>query len=64
MWQEFINLGMAEDVQGAKEVVTAMHPLGLGRPEDVAAGCLYLASDASRWVTGTELIMDGGLQIS
>ncbi len=63
MWQEFINLGLASDEQEAAEVVTAMHPLGLGRPEDVSAACLYLASEASRWVTGTELILDGGQNI-
>ena len=32
----------------------------LGLPEDVAYGVLYLASDESSWVTGTELIIDGG----
>jgi len=40
----------------------ARHPLGrLGRPEDVAYGVLYLASDESSFVTGSELIIDGGL---
>lgn len=38
----------------------ARHPLGLGTPEDVANGAIYLLSDASRWVTGTSLVMDGG----
>lgn len=37
------------------------HPLGLGTPEDVANGAVYLLSDASRWVTGTSLVMDGGV---
>jgi NAD(P)-dependent dehydrogenase (short-subunit alcohol dehydrogenase family) len=37
-----------------------MHPLGLGSKEDVANACIYLLSDASRWVTGTNLIVDGG----
>ncbi len=37
------------------------HPLGLGTPEDVANAAIYLLSDASRWVTGTTLIMDGGV---
>ena len=37
------------------------HPLGLGAPEDVANAAIYLLSDASRWVTGTTLIMDGGV---
>jgi len=37
-------------------------PMGVkGLPEDIAEGVLYLASDASRYVTGTELVIDGGL---
>lgn len=37
-------------------------PLGrLGRPEDVANACLYLASDAAAFVTGAELAVDGGV---
>lgn len=35
-------------------------PLELGNPEDVANGCIYLLADASKWVTGTNLIIDGG----
>jgi NAD(P)-dependent dehydrogenase (short-subunit alcohol dehydrogenase family) len=36
-------------------------PLGCyGQPEDVAYGVLYLAADESRWVTGSELVIDGG----
>ena len=36
-------------------------PLGRGgKPEDIAYGVIYLASDESSWVTGTELIIDGG----
>lgn len=33
----------------------------VGRPEDVADVCLFLASPAARWVTGTDLIVDGGV---
>jgi NAD(P)-dependent dehydrogenase (short-subunit alcohol dehydrogenase family) len=37
-------------------------PIGFkGVPEDIAAGVLYLASDDSRYVTGTELVIDGGM---
>jgi NAD(P)-dependent dehydrogenase (short-subunit alcohol dehydrogenase family) len=36
------------------------YPLGIGNPEDVANACIYLLSDAARWVTGTNLIVDGG----
>ena len=34
--------------------------LGLGKIEDIANACIYLLSDASKWVTGTNLIVDGG----
>jgi len=40
--------------------VTGLHPLGLGQPEDIANGTAFLLSDASRWVTGADLKIDGG----
>jgi NAD(P)-dependent dehydrogenase (short-subunit alcohol dehydrogenase family) len=40
--------------------IKTMHPLGLGKPEDVANACLFLLSDEARWITGTNLIVDGG----
>ena len=43
--------------------IKSMHPLGLGRTEDVANACIFLLSDASRWITGTNLILDGGYSI-
>ncbi|MEZ5102827.1 MAG: SDR family oxidoreductase, partial [Thermoleophilia bacterium] len=40
----------------------SMHPLGrLGRPRDIADAFVYLASDDACWVTGTALVVDGGL---
>lgn len=37
-------------------------PMGrFGKPIDIAMGCLYLASDESAWVTGSELVIDGGM---
>ena len=40
--------------------IKQLHPLGLGEPGDVANACLFLISDASKWITGTNLIVDGG----
>ena len=49
------------DVEEGKKEVAALHPLGhMGDPDDVAYGILYLASDEAKFVTGTELIIDGG----
>jgi NAD(P)-dependent dehydrogenase (short-subunit alcohol dehydrogenase family) len=39
----------------------ATHPLGFGKPEDVANAAVFLLSGASRWITGTTLVMDGGM---
>jgi NAD(P)-dependent dehydrogenase (short-subunit alcohol dehydrogenase family) len=47
-----------------KEAVIKRHPLGLGQPDDVAAAVTFLLSDGARWITGTELVIDGGLSIN
>ena len=36
------------------------HLLGFGTPEDIANAAAFLLSDASRWITGTTLVVDGG----
>jgi len=41
----------------------AEYPLGFGSSEDVANAAIYLLSDASKWVTGTELLLDGGFTL-
>lgn len=46
-----------------RAVLEGQHPLGLGQTEDVANACIYLLSDASRWVTGQNLVIDGGYTI-
>lgn len=49
------------DPAATLKAVEALHPLGgLGAPEDVAWGAVYLASDEARFVTGSELTIDGG----
>jgi len=46
--------------EDAMQSIKNMHPLGLGKPEDIANVATFLLSDASRWITGTSLIADGG----
>jgi NAD(P)-dependent dehydrogenase (short-subunit alcohol dehydrogenase family) len=36
------------------------YPLGFGRPEDIADAVEFLTSDRARWITGHELVVDGG----
>ena len=60
----FTDTPMTLDIHSRPEVRSyreAETPLGrLGVPEDIAFGILYLASDESSWVTGAELVIDGG----
>lgn len=51
----------ADDVEEARAATAALHPLGhMGDPDDIAYAVLYLASEESKFVTGTELVVDGG----
>jgi 3-oxoacyl-[acyl-carrier protein] reductase len=44
----------------ALDAIAARHPLGLGSADDIAGTYSYLASDASRWTTGSAIVVDGG----
>jgi NAD(P)-dependent dehydrogenase (short-subunit alcohol dehydrogenase family) len=64
----FIDTPMIQDAappeiaEHADQVVAAMTPLGrMGTSEEIAYGALYLASDESSFVTGAELVIDGGV---
>ena len=49
------------NVEEGRKAVDALHPLGhMGEPDDIAWGAVYLASDQAKFVTGSELIIDGG----
>jgi len=58
-----VDTAMVQDLlrSEAMQSIVAAHPLGrVGTSEDIAYGVLYLASDESSFVTGTELVIDGG----
>jgi NAD(P)-dependent dehydrogenase (short-subunit alcohol dehydrogenase family) len=43
-----------------RKVYESKHLLGFGRTTDISNACIYLLADASRWVTGQNLVVDGG----
>lgn len=57
----FLNAGVITEEQLEKE--REKYPMGFGEPSDIANGIIYLLSDASKWVTGTVLTIDGGVTL-
>ncbi|MFU8764272.1 MAG: SDR family oxidoreductase [Haliea sp.] len=58
LWADLESTGAAQE---AYQSVCAAQPTGrIGRPEDVAHGIVYLASDEAAFVNGAELVIDGG----
>jgi NAD(P)-dependent dehydrogenase (short-subunit alcohol dehydrogenase family) len=45
----------------ARAAAEALHLTRLGRPEDIAELALFIASDKAEFMTGTNVVMDGGL---
>jgi NAD(P)-dependent dehydrogenase (short-subunit alcohol dehydrogenase family) len=53
---------LVEDAGESYEALRARQPMGrLGEPEEIAQAVLYLASDAAAFVTGSSLVIDGGM---
>jgi len=58
---EDLGKNSEEGVDAFRKELASRHPVGhVGEPEDIAYGILYLASDESKFVTGSELVIDGG----
>lgn len=63
IWTPMVENYLKEqgDLEAGRKALNDMHPVGhVGEPNDIAYGALYLASDESKFVTGSELVIDGG----
>ncbi|MEI8296072.1 MAG: SDR family oxidoreductase, partial [Alphaproteobacteria bacterium] len=64
IWTPFVESlakQFPEGVEAYRKTLSKLHPLGhVGEPNDIAYGMLYLASDESKLMTGSELVIDGG----
>lgn len=58
--KDLAAIGLAPDEATAEQAFLNAHLIGLGQPSDIANAVRYLASDAARWVTATETVVDGG----
>ena len=63
IWTPMVEKHLASlgDVQEGRKAADSLHPLGhMGEADDIAWGAVYLASDEAKFVTGAELVIDGG----
>lgn len=63
IWTPLVENYLAEqgDVKKGRKALDKAHPIGhVGEPDDIGWGVVYLASNESKFVTGTELVIDGG----
>ena len=59
--EDSVRKGIFKSAAEAQAAYESMHPIGrLGEPQDIAHAVLYLAADASRFMTGAQLVVDGG----
>ncbi len=54
-------MGKMPDEQ--RDAIINAHPLGIGKPENVSSVASFLLSDDASWITGTNIIVDGGLSL-
>ncbi len=59
MYQSF--LAQQSDPEAVNAEIKRMHPLGIGQPEDIGWAAVYLASNESRYTTGTPMLVEGGI---
>jgi NAD(P)-dependent dehydrogenase (short-subunit alcohol dehydrogenase family) len=62
IWTPLVEALLGPDnLREGRQALDARHPLGhVGEPDDIAWGAVYLASDEAKFITGAELVIDGG----
>ncbi|KKW66974.1 3-beta hydroxysteroid dehydrogenase [Lampropedia cohaerens] len=61
IWTPMVQQAATDTNSAAYQRLVSLHPIGhLGEADDIAYGILYLASNESKFVTGSELVIDGG----
>jgi NAD(P)-dependent dehydrogenase (short-subunit alcohol dehydrogenase family) len=63
IWTPMVEnyLSAQGDVEEGRKQLDSLHPIGhMGEPDDIGYGVVYLASDESKFMTGAELVIDGG----
>jgi len=58
---EELGRNSSQGIEAFRRELDSKHPIGhVGEPDDIAHGIVYLASDEAKFVTGSELVIDGG----
>lgn len=62
IYARYVQEGLFADLEAAEKTVSAGHAMGrMGKPEEIAGGIVYLCTPAASFMTGSELVIDGGM---
>ena len=62
IYARYVEAGLFPDEETARKTVSAGHAMGrMGTPDEIAGGIVYLCTPAASFMTGAELVIDGGM---